>query len=125
MKFKIWDVENKKFVSYGVAGSDAFDYREWCIRSDGVVGWISKHGYLQDGGLVLIPIFSIGVRDKNGVELFEGDYVKDEFGDQQEITYDKKLGCWFCGEVLLFEKSYGGHSIIEKTGSKYDGQENC
>ena len=69
-KFKVWDKANKCFQIYGNG-----DYREWCVRTDGKIGWISKHGLLIAGDREFERVDYTGLRDKNGTEIYEGDIL--------------------------------------------------
>ena len=128
-KFKVWDKEHNKFVSYGDR-----DYREWCVRSDGNIGWISKYGYLQDGDRELVPVMSTGLKDRNGKEIYEGDIlcIENYYHDYQdgiaiseipdnriEPVYWDVAGMWMTDNEVLVEVC----AISEVIGNIYENPE--
>lgn len=61
-----------------------------------------------------------GFKDKSGNELFDGDTAYDSrYKETFEIHYNKDLGCWFFGDVLLHESAVE----IEKNGNKLENPE--
>lgn len=127
-KFRVWDEENKRFL----------DEEEFIIISDGrvLVGdWMTgndfSYGYDDPERFILMQ--STGLKDQNGVEIYEDDLVKvtDEYGDTNFT--DGGIGT-ICGLTDLYmwyidgQVQNGLHDIeqcyyIEVVGNIYENPE--
>ena len=94
MKFRLWDKENKDWIkSYNVA----IDGEGWTLTfMYGVQGGISC-SIQHDNDKFIIQYFT-GLRDKNGIYIYEGDIIRDNQGGVTIIS-NKEFSCGCCGYV--------------------------
>jgi len=100
IKFRAWDKRNKCFV-----GNSLYDY---CISFDGSIGFINNNGNVDFNNdnefysdkLELMQF--TGLKDKNGVEIYEGDVL--------ELVYPAEI---FDGVVEMEEQRYVGEVIFK------------
>ncbi len=104
MKFKVFDSKLKRFLSAEFYFLDCNGNLHYLDSNEVCSEWI-------------FPVFSSGKKDKDGTELFDGDYaIDDHYKETCEIHYSNDSGCWFFGDILLSDQVFD----IEKTGSKFE-----
>lgn len=97
IKFRAWDMSNKKMLY-----QDFID--PWVINSNGHIGfeWVSEEGRGIEWRNNCILMQSTLLRDKHGIQIYEGDIVKYKFPIMfdiedcefriQDVFYD--AGAW-------------------------------
>ena len=112
MKFKVWDKKRKEFTSGG-----------FVIDEEGellVVSGKTIHG--PDSRF--IPVYSTAQTDKNGVELFHKDIVKDQVGGILIAEWDKALSMLFWRVVANGVRvDFSPQHKIEIIGNNFENPE--
>ena len=88
IKFRVWDKKDKKWLEYGFLGFDGE------LLMDNVGGGLETHEKIKD---CVIQSF-IGLKDKNGKEIYEGDIVQTQGVDNWEVIFRKGCFCYKTGE---------------------------
>ena len=88
-KFRAWDIhEDKMFTNDQIIiwNNNVYVNDGGKLKPGNLMGWSIDEKYLMQ---------STGIKDRNGVEIFEGDMFKDGV-----VEYDVELGMWI---VSFFE----------------------
>lgn len=115
LRFRIWDKRNKRFIKgYQEADSwfKGFGHDNKDERNIGLSFW-----EITDEDFIIL--LSTGLKDKNGVEIFEGDILKTSYNDvydfaHYEVIYKEDKAQFWCKCVALHHKDLGFQDLSHR-----------
>ena len=122
IKFRAWDEKKNRM----------FPVREidWCTFQNMINTWEYLVSYRMDGYYQLNPIMQYtGLKDKNSKEIYEGDILKNQYGDYKIVKYKTEVieNCGCCDNISVigydFSNFWYDGKEIEIIGNKYENLE--
>lgn len=113
IKFRAWDKNAKKMI-FGGSFIDV-------SQTPGVDRWVFGMDIFNHPDDVELMRFT-GLKDKNGIEIYEGDIVKMDGGEVHEVVYKPAQFTfdWSSQDLSTLTRVYGG---IEVIGNIYENPE--
>ncbi|EGO2751824.1 hypothetical protein IDE27_002021 [Enterococcus faecalis] len=128
-KFRVWDKNTE----------DVVDVKTIDLEKDGSIGCIVDYNGINLDMTECVIMQSTGLKDKNGVEIFESDLVKVIDGESEEDSYISVVKNYSNEGYPAFDIEYppnyhydrnvlsaimcNGFETIEVTGNVYDNPE--
>jgi uncharacterized phage protein (TIGR01671 family) len=112
LKFRIWDLKNKKFID-----EDPF-YSKWAVSLDGKP-YNGKYDYKYNEDECIIQQYT-GMKDKNGKEIYESDIVKGLHYFGPAGFHERIMTVYFNNIEGSYGWNYWDTSTLEVIGNNFE-----
>lgn len=123
IKFRIWDNEDKKYLSLrDYQGLGAIE-----VENDGTLTLSPRYRFLTSMMIMperFVPQQYVGLKDKNSVEIYEGDKVKAKFYGKEivgEIGFSD--GCFLLWNSCVSDNQLFIFTDVEVIGNIYENED--
>lgn len=112
IKFRVWDYHSNKYINDYITGTSLS------------LNDLFKNGSRVNGKNSLVFEQYAGLKDCNGVEIYEGDILRDNrFGYVAKVFYDERNACFETMDINENVEIFEVWVICEVIGNIHENQE--